>query len=80
MKSLAFIINSLDDPFMNPAKKNAMMLVKQYEHTMKSRKEKIELLESLVEEGSTLNKKYYDENKQQTFVEWYMMEVSVLDD
>jgi hypothetical protein len=52
-------------------RKEAGGLLKIYENTMKSRKEKIQLLESLVEEGETLNQKYYDENKQQTFDEWY---------
>ena len=48
-----------------------LLLLELYNYEMNSRKEKIELLESLVEEGSTLNQKYYEENKQLTFEEWY---------
>ena len=65
------IFNDLCDDCREYEEHENKLLQKQYELTMKDRKEKIQLLESLVEEGSTLNKKYYEENKQQTFEEWF---------
>ncbi len=48
----------------------ATVRIEAYQREMRSRKEKIHILESLLKKGDTLNKKYYEENKQMTFEEW----------
>jgi len=48
----------------------ATLRIEAYQREMRSRKEKIHLLESLLKKGDTLKKKYYEENKQMTFEEW----------
>jgi len=48
----------------------ATLRIEAYQRNMRYRKEKIQILESLLKKGDTLNKKYYEENKQMTFEEW----------